>query len=137
MDSRQAELFKILGLESRIRIIKLLKQKGALGVNEISKGLGLTPSAVCQHLKLLKHAGLVKNERRGYWVPYKINPAALEECGQILSQVCTCGCLGAAPRPQAEMADAEDKLASLTRYEMELQKELAEVRRQIEELKKE
>ncbi|NIN01029.1 MAG: metalloregulator ArsR/SmtB family transcription factor, partial [candidate division Zixibacteria bacterium] len=50
---------------SRIRIIDLLKQKGPLGVNKMSELLGITPSAVSQHLKILKHAGLVRNERKG------------------------------------------------------------------------
>jgi DNA-binding transcriptional ArsR family regulator len=74
MESKQAELFKILGVETRIRIIELLKQKGPLGANEMSEILGVTPSAVSQHLKILKHAGLVRNERKGYWIPYEIDP---------------------------------------------------------------
>ena len=68
METKQAELFKILGVDSRIRIIELLKLRGPLGVNKMSKSLGITPSAVSQHLKILKHAGLVRNERKGYWL---------------------------------------------------------------------
>ena len=94
MESEQAELFKVLGVESRIRIIELLKQKGPLGANEMSEMLGITPSAVSQHLKILKHAGLVRNERKGYWIPYEIDPVALEKCGEFLSGICTCGCQG-------------------------------------------
>jgi DNA-binding transcriptional ArsR family regulator len=91
METKQAELFKILGVDSRIRIIELLKQRGPLGVNEMSKSLGITPSAVSQHLKILKHAGLVRNERKGYWIPYHIDPVALEECGGLRGEVGTCG----------------------------------------------
>ena len=60
-----SEIFKILSVETRIRIIELLKSKGPIGVKDIAKEIGITPAAVSQHLKLLRQAGLVKNERRG------------------------------------------------------------------------
>jgi DNA-binding transcriptional ArsR family regulator len=137
MESKQAELFKILGVETRIRIIELLKQKGPLGANEMSEILGVTPSAVSQHLKILKHAGLVRNERKGYWIPYEIDPTALEKCGEFLSTVCTCGCEGSGRFREAELSKAENKVALLTKYEQELQEELKKVQGQLEELKKE
>ncbi len=137
MESKQAELFKILGVETRIRIIELLKQKGPLGANEMSEMLDITPSAVSQHLKILKHAGLVRNERKGYWIPYEIDPIALEKCGEFLSTVCTCGCEGSGRFREAELSKAEDKVALLTKYEQELQEELKKVQDQLEELKKE
>jgi DNA-binding transcriptional ArsR family regulator len=137
MESKQAELFKVLGVESRIRIIDLLKEKGPLGVNKMSELLGITPSAVSQHLRVLKHAGLVRNERKGYWIPYQIDPAALEGCRDLLSKVCTCGCKGTARIREAELNKAKDKVALLRKYERELQRELKKVKAQIQELKKE
>jgi len=95
MCGKQAELFKVLGVESRIRAIELLKQKGSLGVNEMSETLGITPSAVSQHTRVLRHAGLVHSERKGYWIPYDIDPATLEQCGGLLSEVRNCGCRSA------------------------------------------
>ncbi len=135
MESKQAELFKVLGVESRIRIIDLLKQKGPLGVNEMSAILGITPSAVSQHLKILKHAGLVRNERKGYWIPYEIDPVALEKCGEFLSGICTCGCQGTGGFREAELSKAKDKVALMKKYERELEEELNKVRAQVEELK--
>lgn len=137
METKQAELFKVLGVDSRIRIIELLKEKGPLGANEMSEVLGITPSAVSQHLKILKHAGLVRNERKGYWIPYEIDPVALEKCGDFLSTVCTCGCKGTGRFREAELNEAEDKVALLRKYERELQEELKNVQTRIEELKKE
>jgi len=136
MESKQAELFKILGVDSRIRIIELLKHKGPLGANEMSEILGITPSAVSQHLKILKHAGLVRSERKGYWIPYEIEPAALEQCGELLSSVCTCGCKGTGKFREAELSEAEDQVELLETYQRELQQELQKVRTRIEELKK-
>jgi DNA-binding transcriptional ArsR family regulator len=137
METKQAELFKVLGVDSRIRIIELLKEKGPLGANEMSEVLGITPSAVSQHLRILKHAGLVRNERKGYWIPYEIDPVALEKCGDFLSTVCTCGCKGTGRFREAELNEAEDKVALLRKYERELQEELKNVQTRIEELKKE
>ena len=137
MESKQAELFKVLAVDSRIRIIELLKRKGPLGANEMSEMLGITPSAVSQHLKILKHAGLVRNERKGYWIPYEIDPDALEKCGEFLSSVCTCGCRGTGRFREEELNKAKDKVGLLRKYERKLQEELNKVKAQIEELKKE
>ncbi len=134
MEAKKAELFKVLSVDTRIRIIELLKQKGPLGANEMSEMLGITPSAVSQHLKILKHAGLVRNERKGYWIPYEINPAALEKCGDFLSSVCTCGCKGTGKFREAELDKSKDKVALLRKYEHELEEEIKKVRALIETL---
>jgi DNA-binding transcriptional ArsR family regulator len=88
-----AELFKILSVDKRIEIIELLK-KEPLSVNALAKALGITQSAVSQHLRVLKGAGLVKDERRGYWIYYSLNRDTLEKCRLRLNRVCTCGCPG-------------------------------------------
>ena len=132
-----AELFKVLGVETRIRIIELLKQKGPLGVNELAEAIDVTSSAVSQHLKILKLAGLVRNERKGVWIPYSLNEEALEQCQEILSKVCTCGCKGTGRMREAELDAAEGKLELLKKWQGELQRELNEVRCRIEELERE
>lgn len=88
-----ADLFKILSVDKRIEIIELLK-KEPMSVNALADALGITQSAVSQHLRVLKGAGLVKGERQGYWIYYSLNRDALEKCRQRLNRICTCGCLG-------------------------------------------
>lgn len=88
-----ADLFKILSVDKRIEIIELLK-KGSRSVNALAEVLGVTQSAVSQHLRVLKAAGLVKDERQGYWIYYSLNKDALEKCRQRLNRICACGCLG-------------------------------------------
>ncbi|NOY88706.1 MAG: winged helix-turn-helix transcriptional regulator [FCB group bacterium] len=88
-----AELFKVLSVDKRIEILEHLK-KEAMSVNALAEALGITQSAVSQHLRVLKAANLVKDERQGYWVYYSLNREALEKCRQRLNRVCTCGCLG-------------------------------------------
>ncbi len=133
----QAEMFKVLGVENRIQIIDLLKKNGPLGVNELSEALKITPSAVSQHLKILRHAGLVRSERKGYWIPYKINEEALEQCQDLLSKVCSCGCKGTGKIREGELDAAQDKKTLLKNWEKELQRELNEVRSRLEELPEE
>ena len=88
-----ADLFKILSVDKRIEIIELLK-KEPMSVNVLAKALGITQSAVSQHLRVLKGAGMVKDKRQGYWIYYSLNRDALEKCRQRLNRICTCGCLG-------------------------------------------
>ncbi len=136
VERNKAEIFKVLGVESRLKIIELLKERGPLGANEMSEVLGITPSAVSQHLKVLKHAGLVRNQRRGYWIPYDIDPVALERCGAMLSTVCTCGCGGPGHPGHTALDRAGNNIDRLKKYARELQAELAKVRARLEELEK-
>ena len=87
-----AELFKILSVDKRIEIIEILKKK-PMSVNALADVLGITQSAVSQHLRVLKAAGLVSDDRQGYWIYYSLNKKALEKCRQRLNRICTCGCL--------------------------------------------
>lgn len=133
MKLEPSEMFRVLGVETRIKIIDLLKSKGPLGAKNISEILGITPAAVSQHLKILKQAGLVRSERKGYWIPYSIDEEALERCRDVLSEVCTCGCQGTGKFKEKELMDSS--LESLERYEKELQGELRVVQKRIEEIK--
>jgi DNA-binding transcriptional ArsR family regulator len=91
-----AELFKLLSVDTRIEIVELLK-RGPMTVNALAEALGVTQSAVSQHLRVLRSAGLVENERKGYWIHYSLNREALERCRERLNRVCTCGCVGDPP----------------------------------------
>lgn len=134
-ENKQAELFKVLSVESRIKILDLLKTKGPLGASELSQALGITPSAISQHLKALRYAGLVRGERKGYWLPYEIDQSALDQCRELLTEVCTCGCKGTGRVREAELEKAEDKISLLKKYEQELKKELQKVQERIKEIK--
>ncbi len=127
-----AEIFKVLSVDTRVNIIELLKENGALGVKEIAEKLGLSQPAISQHLKILKQAGLVRSERKGYWIPYSINEEAMDNCRKLLNKVCTCGCEGTGEFKEKEMNTAT--LESLKKYEAELQKELAVVRKRVGEI---
>ncbi len=130
-----AEIFKVLSVDTRVNIIELLKANGALGVKDISEKLGLTPPAISQHLKILKQAGMVRSERKGYWIPYTINVEAMENCRKVLNEVCTCGCQGTGKYKENELSDASIK--ALKKYEEELLNELKIVRDRVKEINSE
>jgi ArsR family transcriptional regulator, arsenate/arsenite/antimonite-responsive transcriptional repressor len=134
MKYRSFELFKVLGVDTRVRIIELLKTRGPLGAMEIAKQVGITPAAVSQHLRLLRQSGLVRSERRGYWIPYSVNSEALERCGRQLAEVCTCGCRGAGVQEEPELLNTD--LESLKKYQEELAQELRRVEARIKDLEK-
>jgi DNA-binding transcriptional ArsR family regulator len=131
MEFATVEMLKVLAVETRVKIIELLKSQGPMGSKELAGRLGVTPAAVSQHLKLLKHAGLVRRERKGYWIPYSLNEEALERCGQQLAEICTCGCEGTGRWRERELAEAN--LEALKRFEQELQRELKQVQERIRE----
>jgi len=122
-------MIRALSVETRLRIIELLKAKGPLGAKKIAGLIGITPAGVSQHLRTLRQAGLIRSERKGYWIPYSINEGALESCRQVLNEVCTCGCRGSGKFPEKKLN--ESSLASLKRREKQLQSELTAVREKL------
>jgi DNA-binding transcriptional ArsR family regulator len=71
-----SKIFKALSVDARVRIVLLLKGR-TLCVNALAARLRITAAAVSQHLRVLRDAGIVTSEKRGYWVHYRVNPAAL------------------------------------------------------------
>lgn len=66
-----AELFKIFGDSTRIRILYVLFE-AEMCVCDIAEVLGMTQSAISHQLRLLKQAKLVKNRREGKTVYYAL-----------------------------------------------------------------
>ena len=133
MELEISEMFKALAVETRVKILELLKTQGPLGAKEIARLSGISPAAASQHLKILKQAGLVRSERQGYWIPYAVNPEVLEQYRRRLSEVCTCGCRGSGQWREQERR--QTPLSDLEQYEQDLQNELENVRQRIKELK--
>lgn len=129
MPLEPSEIFKALGVETRIKIVELLKAHGPMGVNSLSERLGITPAAVSQHLRVLRHAGFVTPERQGYWIPYSLDEEALEHCRCLVNDVC---CHGPVEH-EAQKLDGSS-VSDLRAYEKELRSELERVQRRIEKL---
>src|SRR5437868_3224516 len=72
MDS--AGLFRLLGDEVRLRILRLLDGE-RLNVTELTSILGIAQSGVSRHLGLLKEAALVTEQREGGFTYFRLSPA--------------------------------------------------------------
>uniref|UniRef100_B3EJB9 Transcriptional regulator, ArsR family n=1 Tax=Chlorobium phaeobacteroides (strain BS1) TaxID=331678 RepID=B3EJB9_CHLPB len=70
-------MFKVLSVETRVQMIELLRDR-SLCVNALAKSLGITPAAVSQHLRILRDAEMVIDDKRGYYVHYRLNVRTLE-----------------------------------------------------------
>jgi ArsR family transcriptional regulator len=132
---RVAEVLKALSVPSRIRILELLKDGGPLPVKEIAGTLEMTSPAVSQHLKVLRHAGLVKAERKGYWVPYSIDATALSDCCGMMVQMCACPSCRGHDR-SVEEGPVDETTELLARRE-QLLEQLQRIEAQLEDLRQE
>ncbi len=72
----QINLFKALSDQTRLRLVDMLLTHD-LCVGALANRLGISKPAVSQHLQVLRQAGLVKGEKRGYWTHYSIEREAL------------------------------------------------------------
>ncbi len=73
---RLARVLKVLSVDTRVRIVQLLKER-TLCVNALAARLDVTRGAVSQHLRFMRDAGLVTDEKRGYYVHYRLNEQTL------------------------------------------------------------
>ena len=71
---RTAEVFKVFGDKTRIRILAALSE-GEMCVCCICDLLGMSQSAVSHQLSVLKSARLIKNRREGKQIYYSLDDA--------------------------------------------------------------
>jgi DNA-binding transcriptional ArsR family regulator len=67
-----AGIFKIFSVEARVYIVQALKRR-AMCVTEITSQLGISQEATSQHLRILRDAGIVKFQKRGFHVYYSLD----------------------------------------------------------------
>ena len=78
-----AELLKVLANPKRLQILNAIKTE-PVTVNGLSKILGVFKSNVSQHLAVMRYTGIIKAERKGRNVFYKIaNPEVIKLIGII------------------------------------------------------
>jgi ArsR family transcriptional regulator len=90
--------FKALSDPTRLRILDLLRSKGqsccdlisrserGLCACDIEQAVGLSQAAISHHMDLLKRAGLVTAEKRGRWMYYSRNEAAIAGLAETLAK---------------------------------------------------
>ncbi len=81
-----ARVFKVLSVETRVRMIDLLKDR-SLCVNALARALDITPAAVSQHLRVLRDADVVTADKQGYFVHYRLNETTLAEWKEAMRRL--------------------------------------------------
>ena len=81
-----AKVFKALSDETRLKIL-LIISKRTICQKGISKHLGISDSAVSQHIKVLKEAGIVTGIKQGYSVIYIINEDSFRDARLFLKMI--------------------------------------------------
>ncbi len=79
-----AELFKVLGDPTRVRIVNLIATTGgpvcACDFNDV---LDLAQPTISHHLKKLTEAGLLEREQRGKWAYFSLRRDGIEKLALV------------------------------------------------------
>lgn len=78
-----SKIFKALSDETRLNILALISNRN-ICQKGVSKHMGISDSAVSQHIKILKEANLIKGYKEGYYVIYQLNKDTLNTCIDFL-----------------------------------------------------
>lgn len=80
------DMFHALADNTRRAMLDLLLRKGSLPAGEIARSFPISRPAVSKHLRLLHHARLVQERRRGRHRLYHLNPQPLKSVDRWLEQ---------------------------------------------------
>ena len=90
--ARYADMFSAMGTEPRLRIMRLLLSAHPDGmvVGDIGAELDIPSSTLSHHLDKLRNEDLVNVRRKGTFLWYSANTAALEQLlGFLYAECCT------------------------------------------------
>lgn len=73
-----AAMAKALGHPARVRLVRLIAQRGACVTGELVEAMPLAQSTVSEHLRILREAGVLQGEVDGDRPHYCIDTEALE-----------------------------------------------------------
>jgi ArsR family transcriptional regulator len=81
-----ASMFKALSNPVRLRLFALIAchDDGKACVCDLTDAFEVSPPTISHHLKVLREAGLITAERRGTWIYYSIESAALADLAHVL-----------------------------------------------------
>lgn len=78
-----AEMFRLLGDPTRVRILFALLNAGELCVRDIAAVVDTSETKVSQAMRLLRHAGVVRNRRDGRNIFYRLDDDHIQNLLQL------------------------------------------------------
>lgn len=91
-------LLKVMANECRLLVLCFLAEAGELSVGELTERVGLSQSALSQHLAKLREEGLVATRKESQSVFYRICDPKTEQVLTLLHDL-FCPELGRSPQP--------------------------------------
>lgn len=82
-----AALLRALGNESRLLVLCLLSSQGEMSVGALQEEVGLSQSALSQHLARMRDEGLVSFRREAQTLYYRIDNAQAERLVATLADI--------------------------------------------------
>ena len=70
--------FKALSDPTRREILNLLRA-GPMAAGELLEHFPITGASLSHHLSILRHAGLIDDEKKGKYIYYTLNPTVLDD----------------------------------------------------------
>ena len=83
-----AELAKAMSHPGRIAMVRLLQKRDKCSLKDFVKILPLAPTTVSQHIKKLRHAGVISGRSKGGLIFYILNYKVLKDFNQSLKNLC-------------------------------------------------
>ena len=80
-----ASAFAAMADPVRLRLLSLVADAGEVCSCNLQEPLGKSQPTISHHTKVLADAGLIRGEKRGRWVWWRIVPERLAEVGGALS----------------------------------------------------
>lgn len=82
-----AVVFAALGDETRLRLVSRLCGDGPSSITRLTQGAGITRQAITKHLRVMEHAGLVRNTKRGREICWELDRRRLEQVRRNLALI--------------------------------------------------
>jgi DNA-binding transcriptional ArsR family regulator len=82
-----AAAFAALGDETRLRLVSRLCDHGQMSIANLTRGAPITRQAITKHLRVMDHAGLVRNTKQGRESYWELDRRRLEEVRRNLTLI--------------------------------------------------
>jgi ArsR family transcriptional regulator len=87
IDVELARLARALAHPARVRIVRLLVERGECACGRIVLDLPLAQATVSQHLKVLKESGIIQGQVDGPRICYCVDPKALRRVKELIGSL--------------------------------------------------
>lgn len=82
-----ARAFKALGDENRLRIARIVAERGDVCACRLLDELDMTQPTLSHHMKLLRDCGVVKARKEGRWMHYSLNREVVGALASLLEEL--------------------------------------------------